>query len=169
MKVLNVFKDEVFPYSYIDHDRLVVRAIIVNDKNEIYLIKVQRDDLFGNATYLETPGGGVNKGEDLLIALKREIVEECGLNVDVISEIGIIEDDYNIIHRHNITHYYLCKIVSKCETHREEYESIWFKSLDFYNLDKVISICENPDSDIAKIVYKRELVIYKKVKEMINK
>ena len=167
MKLLNVFKDDVFPYSYIDHDRLVVRAIIISEKKEIYLIKVQRDDLFGNATYLETPGGGVNKDENLIEALKREIVEECGLNVEIIDEIGIVEDDYNIIHRHNITCYYLCKIVSKCETHREEYESIWFKSLDFYDIDKVISICEKPNSDIAKIVYRRELEVYKKVKEMI--
>ena len=89
MKVLSVLKDNVYPFSYIDHSRLISRAIILNDKKEILLEKIQRDDKFGNATYYETPGGGVNKDEDLKQAVIREVKEECGLVVDVIDVIGI--------------------------------------------------------------------------------
>ena len=168
MKLLQVLKDEAFPFSYIDHTRIVTRAIILNEKNEVYLINVERDDDFGNASYLETPGGGVKDGEKLREALLREIEEECGFIVDIIDEIGLVEDDYNIIHRHNKTYYYLCRVKEVCSSNREEYESLWFKSLKFYNLDDVINICKNPDSPIAQVVYNRELVVYLKVKEMIK-
>ena len=92
MKLLKLLKDEAFPFSYIDHTRIVTRAIILNEKNEVYLINVERDDDFGNASYLETPGGGVKDGEDFKDALLREIEEECGFIVDIIDEIVCVDD-----------------------------------------------------------------------------
>ena len=52
-----------------------VRAIILNDKGQVLLIKHTYTDLW----YL--PGGGVNKKEHLLDALKREMDEELRLKI----------------------------------------------------------------------------------------
>lgn len=52
-----------------------VRAIIVNDKNQILLVK----HTYTSAWFL--PGGGVNKKEHLLDALSRELKEELGLEI----------------------------------------------------------------------------------------
>ena len=116
------------PLEYINHDRQIVRGIVYDDKGYFYFVRVDRDDLFGKLTHLETPGGGVNENEDIKLALKREIAEECGMIIDIIDELGIIEDDYNIIHRHNISCYYLCREVGRCDSRLEDYEKELFIS-----------------------------------------
>jgi len=52
-----------------------VRAIIINDKNQVLLVKHTYCDLW----YF--PGGGVDKREALIPAIKRELKEELNLNV----------------------------------------------------------------------------------------
>ena len=64
----------------------------------------------GQATIIETAGGGVEEGEELQDAIKKELKEELGVKVDVICKIGVVSDYYNLIHRHNINNYFLCKV-----------------------------------------------------------
>ena len=63
-------------------------------------------------TLIETAGGGVEEGEDLVAAIKRELKEELGIMVEIICKIGVVSDYYNLIHRHNINNYFLCKVES---------------------------------------------------------
>ena len=125
--------------------------------------------MFGKLTHLETPGGGVNENEDIKLALKREIAEECGMIIDIIDELGIIEDDYNIIHRHNISCYYLCREVGRCDSRLEDYEKELFKSMDYYDIDEVLRITDNPIEDLTKILYRRERIIYELVKGIVER
>lgn len=55
-----------------------VRALIINDKNQVLLIKHTYSDMW----YL--PGGGVNKKEHLLQALHRELKEELKLTIQAL-------------------------------------------------------------------------------------
>lgn len=167
MKILAKFKDDYFPFSYIDHTRQVGRAIVLNNKNEILMLKIQRDDQFGNAIYYETPGGGVNENENLEDATIREVQEECGLDVEIISEIGMVEDDYNLIHRHNISAYFLTRVKNYTNLNREFYETQWIKDMIYFNIDELIHIMERPNSNIEKVVYRREKIILEKVKELL--
>ena len=56
-------KDNEWPYDYINHDRNIVRAIVLDDERYFYFIRANRDDIFGKATMIETSGGGVEEGE----------------------------------------------------------------------------------------------------------
>ncbi len=168
MKKLGEFKDNWFPFSYLDHTRRIARAIIIDNENRVLVEKIRRDDDFGIATYYETPGGGIKQGETCIEALKREIKEECGLEIEVLQEIGYVEDDYNIIHRHNHSSYYLCKVVKETEMKREPNEVIWIQNLLFMSLKEIIDICSHPDTPIAKIVYQREKVVYQEAKDLLK-
>ena len=63
---------------------LIVHAVIFNDKKEILLLKRSEDeDVFPNLW--DIPGGTLEDGEDPEIGMRREIMEETGLNVKEIS------------------------------------------------------------------------------------
>jgi len=103
-------QDTQWPLTYTDHDREIVRAIVVDDANSYYFVRAVRNDDFGAATLIETSGGGVEPGEELDSAIRRELKEELGAEVEILARIGVVSDYYNLIHRHNINHYYLCRV-----------------------------------------------------------
>ncbi len=59
---------------------LCVKVIIINDNNEMLLLK--RSDKTSRAHGWDLAGGGVDKGEDPLDAVVRESLEETGLLID---------------------------------------------------------------------------------------
>lgn len=67
----------------------VVKAFIENDKDQFLLIKRAADDTHGGKW--ETPGGGIEKGENALMASHREVLEESGLDVDRLVFDGRVE------------------------------------------------------------------------------
>lgn len=102
-------QDTEWELDYIDHDRNIARAIVYDESGQFYFVRAQRDDDFGKATLIETAGGGVEDGEDLLTAIRRELKEELGVTVTIICKIGVVSDYYNLIHRHNINNYFFVK------------------------------------------------------------
>ena len=74
-------RDAEWPPESVSHDRLIVRAIVADAEGMYNFVRVERDDEFGNCTLIETSGGGVEPGEDLLSALKRELWEESLLSL----------------------------------------------------------------------------------------
>ncbi len=67
--------------------RLTARAIVKN-RNGLYA--VMYSSKFGLHSL---PGGGVEEGEDVLTALRREIWEETGCTCDHIRELGVITEN----------------------------------------------------------------------------
>lgn len=64
--------------------RTAVRAVVFDQKGNVGLINVTK------LNYHKLPGGGVEPGEDLLTALKRECREELGCEIEVTAELGEI-------------------------------------------------------------------------------
>ena len=58
-------KDNEWPFKTTDHDRNIVRAIVVDEEGFYYFVSQVRDDDFGCGRCIETSGGGVEKGEEL--------------------------------------------------------------------------------------------------------
>ena len=109
-------EDTQWEKTTITHNRHIARAIVVDEEGLFYFARVCRDDIFGNGAFIETAGGGVEVGETPEEAIHRELKEELGVRVDVLCKIGTVSDYYNQIHRHNLNHYYLCRIKSFGET-----------------------------------------------------
>ncbi|MBR5976133.1 MAG: Type 1 glutamine amidotransferase-like domain-containing protein [Clostridiales bacterium] len=166
----NELTDNEWPLEYIDHDRRIARAIVFDDDGYFYFIRAVRDDLFGKATMIETPGGGVEAGEDLKTAILRELSEELGAEVDVLCKIGVVSDYYNVIHRHNLTNYFLCKVRSFGEKHltKDEIDDFHLSTLKL-TYDEVVSEYEKrKETPIGRLVAARELPVIRRAKEIID-
>ncbi len=164
-------KDEEWPLDYIDHDRQIARAIVYDDEGFYYFVRAYRDDDFGKSTLIETSGGGVEEGEALEIAIKRELKEELGADVDIICKIGVVKDYYNLIHRHNINNYFLCKVKSFGDKNltQEEIEHFHLSTLKVTYDEAVKEYEECSVTKIGRLVANRELPILRAAKEIIDK
>lgn len=160
-ELLIELKDTEWPLEYIDHDRQIARAIVFDDEGYFYFVRANRDDDFGKATLIETAGGGVENGEDLHSAIQRELKEELGADVEIISKLGVVSDYYNLIHRHNINNYYLCKITGFGERNltQEEVEDFKLSTLKLKYEEAVKEYDKCSGTKLGRLVANRELPI----------
>ena len=170
MKLLYTLKDNEFPFKGIDNKRDISRGVIYNDNNQIALIHLLGDDMFGHRDYLETPGGGKDKNETFKEALIREIKEELGASIDNIKEIGRVKDYYNLLKRENNNHYYLAHLVSINEdTNLCNYEKRLFHEIKWIDIDEIDEVYKNiKRTPISNLVINRELKILQLARKMIK-
>lgn len=162
--------DNEWPFEYTDHDREIVRAIVYDDEGYFYFVHAERDDDFGKCSIIETSGGGVEKGEELISAICRELREELGVEVEVVCKIGVVEDYYNLIHRHNINNYFLCRVISFGEKNMTDDEiNTWHLTTMRLTYDKAVAEYEkNKDSRFGRLIANRELPILTRAKEIMT-
>lgn len=111
-------EDDLYPLrkeGWEERPRLIARGLVLDEEGKLLLHEIRRDDAFGKEGYLETPGGGVDRGETLEEALRRECLEELGRDVVPLLYLGSVEDEYRVIGRRNITHFFLAKAVGEKE------------------------------------------------------
>lgn len=162
-------EDNYYPDVGFDNTRKVVRAILLNENNEIALIKLHGFDSFGYRNYYETPGGGIKKFESKKKALRREILEEVGVEIKEIKSLIRIVDFYNMIQRRNDNYFYLCKVKSYKEAHLEDYEKKIMKGVFWFKIEDAIDAYENSyPSPVALLVKQRELIVLNLVKDILN-
>jgi len=162
-------QDNEWPLTDVTYDRQIARAIVFDDNMDFYFVRVDRDDAFGKATFIETSGGGVEEGEELEYAIKRELNEELGATVEIICKLGVVEDYYNLIHRHNINNYFLCKAVSFGEKHmtKDEIEEFHLSTVKM-SLDEAIEEYKKcACTKIGRLIANRELPVLFKAKEKL--
>ena len=163
-------EDTLWPLTYTDHDRLIVRAIVTDGEGFFYFVRAHRDDDFGAATLIETSGGGVEDGEELTEAILRELGEELGAQAQIVCRIGVVSDYYNLIHRHNINHYFLCRATSFGEKHltRDEIEEFHLSTLRLRYDEAVAEYERCACTPIGRLVADRELPVLRRAKELLD-
>ncbi len=162
--------DEEWQFEYTDHDRNIVRAIVIDGEGSFYFVRADRDDDFGRAVVIETAGGGVEGDEELSSAIMRELSEELGAEVEVICKIGVVSDYYNLIHRHNINNYFLCRIISFGEKHltEDEIERFHLSTLKLSYEDALKEYEYNRTSRLGRLIANRELPILRHAKKILD-
>ena len=111
-------EDDLYPLrkeGWEERPRIIARGLVLDEEGKLLLHEIRRDDAFGKEGYLETPGGGVDRGEILEEALRRECREELGREVRPLLYLGSVEDEYRLIGRRNITHFFLARAVGEKE------------------------------------------------------
>jgi ADP-ribose pyrophosphatase YjhB (NUDIX family) len=111
--------------------RRAARAVVSNDQGEIGLLKV------GNHNYHKLPGGGVEAGEDMQKALRRELLEEIGYEATVTAEVGEIVEYRDKWSLKQTSNCYLAKQIGQQQppafTEKElddGFEIVWAPSID---------------------------------------
>ena len=163
-------RDTQWPFTYTDHDREIVRAIVLDDSGDYCFVRAVREDEFGAATLIETSGGGVEPGEDLQAAIRRELREELGAEVEVLCKIGVVSDYYNLIHRHNINHYFLCRALAFGDRHltEDEAEKFHLSTLKLRYEDAVAEYERRANTRLGRLIANRELPVLKRAKALLD-
>ena len=162
--------------THISREELVCRVDEIMSQSEwilnenFYFVRAERNDDFGQATIIETAGGGVEEGEELQDAIKRELKEELGVKVDVICKIGVVSDYYNLIHRHNINNYFLCKVESfgEKELTEDEINNFHLSTLKLSYEEAIREYEYRSNTRLGKLIANRELPVLHRAKEIID-
>lgn len=149
----------------VEKERLAARGIIYNDGKVLMI----HSTFYNDCTF---PGGGVETGEDIIVALQRECSEEAGVLIKNVRpfyktiEKREIDDESYMLHE---SQFFLCDIKEFVPQHLENYEielgyePIWI-SIDEAikkNSDKMLLLSETD----YKGVLEREIRILEKLKE----
>jgi 8-oxo-dGTP diphosphatase len=147
--------------------RKAARAVVFNERNEIAFQSVSKHN------YYKLPGGGVERGETILEALKREIREEAGCeDIKVIDEIGIIIEYRNKFDILQVSYCYLAETIGKIDSPEydkaeieEGLESLWVP------MEKAMTLLRNskPDDYDGKFIVKRDLFFLEELKKTLDK
>lgn len=104
-------------------------ALIINENNEALLLK-RGSKTRNQAGMWSKPGGGVEFGESVEDAIKREILEELGIELELVCYLSYTEQIFKAEDQHWVAISYLAKIKNggkprNLEPHKHE-EIAWF-------------------------------------------
>jgi len=111
--------------------RKSARAIVLNEQGQM------ATQYLNTYTYHKLPGGGVDPGETIEAALKREVLEEVGCNCEITHELGITieyRNKYKLLH---ISYGFAAKVIGDIGTPaleegevEEGQETLWLPPAD---------------------------------------
>ena len=109
-------------------------------------------------------------GEDLDEAIRRELLEELGADVEIICKIGVVSDYYNLIHRHHIGNYYLCKVRSLGEKHLmpDEIEQFHLSTLKLTYEEAAAEYERCACTPLGRLIARRELPVLRRAKALLD-
>ncbi len=96
--------------------------------------------------------------------------EELGAETEVVCKIGLVSDYYNLVHRHNWNHYFLCRVKSFGDRNltRDEREAFHLSTLRL-SFDGAVREYERCRvSALGRLIAARELPILTRAEEILN-
>lgn len=121
---------------------ITARAIV---KNQDGLYAVMYADKF---KLHSLPGGGVEDGEDVLTALRREVYEETGCVCDEIQELGIVAENRASLDYAQINYYFVVTTTNTPgENHLTEAEQDSRTVVEWHTFDEMVRLINEQEFD----------------------
>ena len=136
--------------------RIAVGIVLFDENNNIALSHI------GIWNVYMLPGGGVDPGEDLHTAAKREAWEETGCKCEIIGEIGKTYQNSAIDNFVQEKYHFIARVIGeKGELHLEDYEIASQTTVRWYPLEQALQIiservCDDKQHEFPK---RRDLAV----------
>lgn len=109
MGCIKILKDEDFGLKSVEFQnpriRYGARGIIINEEGKVAIFnKVNKNEY-------KLPGGGIDKGETPEEAFKREALEETGCEIEIIQDLGTIEEHKSLDDFKQISYLFVAKVI----------------------------------------------------------
>lgn len=165
MKPLTHIGDRSMPNLGEFSKRFAVRAILFDENGLMPILFVSK------YKYHKLPGGGIEKDESKINALRREVKEEAGCLIDVTNEIGIITEYRSKFKLFQTSYCYLGKVVHKGKQYLEQGEVDEGFRLVWCSLPNAISALkkDKPLNYEGKFIQKRDLRFLEEAKICLEK
>ena len=122
--------------------RLTARAIV---KNQRGMYAVMYSDKF---KLYSLPGGGVEDGEEVLTALRREVYEETGCICDEIEELGIVVENRASLDYTQINYYFVVTTTHRPGVnHLTESEQASRTVVQWHSFDEMVRLINEQEFD----------------------
>lgn len=145
--------------------RYTARAILKNKDKKYAVMYSHKFNLYS------LPGGGVDEGEDIISALKREILEETGCLCDDIKELGYVSENRFHCDYTQISYYFIVATSGTTQkTQMTEDEIINNTETQWHILEDMITLISSPvhDTNQRKFLQARDVAAIKEYLNQIN-
>ena len=146
--------------------RSAARAVLLDDKGQVGLLDATNRHIY------KLPGGGIEEGESVEEALRREVIEESGYTITRAKSLGQTIEYRHKFNQVNLTFTFIAhtdKFVGQnlAEDEAEDgFELKWFKNIDAA-IQAVESVKVDKSDYAAMFFTKRELAILRAAKEKL--
>ena len=144
--------------------RITARAIVKN-KDGLYAV------MYADKFKLHSlPGGGVEDGEDVLTALRREVYEETGCVCDKIQELGIVSENRASLDYTQINYYFMVTTAhTPGESHLTESELESRTVVKWVTFDELVRLINEQEFDWiqGKYLKARDVAALKEYSKLI--
>ena len=160
MKLLKTITDKKLKKGF--GVREASRAVLFDKNNLVPILFVSK------YRYHKLPGGGIEKDEDKLKALAREIKEETGCTAEITGEIGVIIEDRFEFNLKQTSYCYFGNVTGKGKSDLEQSEIDEGFELVWMTLDEAIKKCkkDKPTNYEGKFIQERDLTFLQEARKI---
>jgi len=149
-------------------ERHAARAVLLAPNGAVWLMNVTKH------SYHKLPGGGIDEGEDTVVAMHRELLEEVGCEAEVVGELGSVIEyrDYDDGGLKQTSYCYLARQIGVQQAPKLEEGEVaeGLQDVTASSLDEAIKLLERdePDNLEGKFIQRRDLAFLQAAKAATN-
>lgn len=147
-------------------ERIAVRVVLMDKDGKIGICLAKKSE----RPHYKLPGGSVEKGEDIEVALRRETEEESGYTLSGIQPVGVFFERLGKFDRENVSYVFMGVVGSYMGQKLTEYEKRagfeleWFDNLD-EAIKRVTELNGYGVNEPGKFFFEREGMILSAIKK----